>query len=330
VTREKGLRTYALTAILLASSALVLNGRSMAQDVDPAELVKDLHAIFGEHHARATHAKGVVLEATFEPTQEARELSKASVFAGKVQATVRLSNTTGIPEIPDADPNASPRGLAIKFSLIDGNEMDLVTHSFNGFPAATANDFHLFLQAVAASGPGAAKPTPIEQYLQAHPNAVPFVTQQDPPPESFATTTYFGVNAFAFIDASGKKTVVRFRFVPEAGEKYLAAAAAASKGPDYLMEEIATRVAAAPVRFGWFAQIAQAGDKADDPSTPWPEDRQLVKLGTLTITGMAADQAGMDKSLLFLPNNVPDGIEPADPMIEVRSNAYPISFGERQ
>ena len=55
-----------------------------------------------------------------------------------------------------------------------------------------------------------------------------------------------------------------------------------------------------------------------------------MKLGTLTITGMAADQEGLSKSLLFLPNNVPDGIEPADPMIDVRSAAYPISFGERQ
>jgi catalase len=32
----------------------------------------------------------------------------------------------------------------------------------------------------------------------------------------------------------------------------------------------------------------------------------------------------------FAPNNVPPGIEPVDPMIEVRSAAYPISFGERQ
>ena len=328
MTRQKTLGIC--TAIVLASVASFLSGSGAAQEVDPADLVKDIHAIFGDRHARAVHAKGVVLEASFEPTQEARELSKASVFVDRSQATVRLSNTTGIPDIPDADPNASPHGLAIKFSLSDGSEMDLVMHSFNGFPAATAADFHLFLQAVAASGAGAAKPTPIEQYLQAHPNAVPFVTQQNPPPESFATTTYFGVNAFAFTDASGKKTVVRYRFVPGAGEKYLDAATAASKGPNYLMEEIATRVAGAPVLFDWFAQIAQEGDKVDDPSTPWPEDRQLVKLGTLTITGIAADQAGLDKSLLFLPNNVPDGIEPADPMVDVRSAAYPVSFSERQ
>jgi catalase len=53
-------------------------------------------------------------------------------------------------------------------------------------------------------------------------------------------------------------------------------------------------------------------------------------LADLAVAGMAADQEGLSKSLLFLPNNVPDGIEAADPMIDVRSAAYPISFGERQ
>lgn len=115
-----------------------------------------------------------------------------------------------------------------------------------------------------------------------------------------------------------------------AGEKYLDAAAVASMRPNYLIDEISERVAKAPVMFGWLAQIAQPDDKADDPSTPWPEDRQLVKLGTLTITGMAADQQGLSKDLLFLPNNAPDGIEVVDPMIDVRGAAYPISFSERQ
>ncbi|HWK63588.1 MAG TPA: catalase family peroxidase [Rhizobiaceae bacterium] len=323
------LAVYALAGALVFSAS-GLSERAVAQDVDPAELVKDIHAIFGDHHARAVHAKGVVLNATFEPTMEARQLSKAAVFADKGQATVRLSDTTGLPDISDADPNASPHGLAVKFALSDGSEMDLVTHSFNGFPAATATDFDQFLKAVAASGPGAAKPTPIEKYLQTHPEALPFVTKQNPPPESFATTTYFGVNAFAFIDASGKRTIVRSRFVPSPGDKYLDSSAAASMGPNYLMDEIKERVAKGLVAFEWFAQIAQPVDKADDPSVPWPDDRKLVKLGTLTINEMAADQEALGKNLLFLPSNVPDGIEPVDPMIDVRSAAYPISFGERQ
>jgi catalase len=130
------------------------------------------------------------------------------------------------------------------------------------------------------------------------------------------------------IRKSGSRVRIIARLVE--AEKYLDAAMTASRGPSYLMEEIAARVAKAPVRFDWFAQVAQPNDKTDDPSTPWPEDRQLVKLGTLTITGVAADQKGLSRSLLFLPNDVPAGIEPVDPMIDVRSAAYPISFGERQ
>src|SRR4026209_2451835 len=102
MVKSKLLKTCVLAAVILGSGPLALSGGSAAQEVDPAELVRDIHAIFGEHHARAVHAKGVALEASFEPTEQARQLSTASVFAGNLKATVRLSDTTGIPAIPDA------------------------------------------------------------------------------------------------------------------------------------------------------------------------------------------------------------------------------------
>src|SRR5262249_21711131 len=136
--KPRTLKNCTLAVMLAGLGTSVLSGTAVAQGVDPADLVRDLHAIFGEHHARAVHAKGVIFNATFEPTEQARQLSKAGVFAGRLQATVRLSDSTGLPEIPDADPNATPRGLAVKFKLANGSEMDLVTHSFNGFPAANA------------------------------------------------------------------------------------------------------------------------------------------------------------------------------------------------
>jgi hypothetical protein len=36
----------------------------------------------------------------------------------------------GVPAIPDTDPKASPRGLAVKFHLPEGTDTDLVTHSY--------------------------------------------------------------------------------------------------------------------------------------------------------------------------------------------------------
>jgi catalase len=37
-----------------------------------------------------------------------------------VPVVVRFSDFAGVPSIPDTDPRASPRGMAIKFKLPDG------------------------------------------------------------------------------------------------------------------------------------------------------------------------------------------------------------------
>ena len=325
-----------LIAVLLATSALTLqapaNGQtSETSEADlPAALVGDLHAAFGTHTARAVHAKGIILTGTFTPDAAAAGLTMAATFLNPVPVTVRFSDFTGIPDISDTNPLASPRGLAIKFDPNGAADFDIVSHGFNGFPVATAAEFGQLLLAIAASGPDAVAPTALDTFFAGHPIAKTFLTTQKPAPQSYATNAYFGVNAFAFSDAGGKQVFVRYRFVPQAGEHYLDAAASAAKDPNYLSAEIAQRIAAAPVLFDWYAQIAGPGDKIDDPSVAWPEDRALVKLGTISIDAVAPDQPTIDKSLLFIPSNVPEGIAPADPMIDIRSNAYPISFGERQ
>jgi catalase len=76
----------------------------------------------------------------------------------------------------------------------------------------------------------------------------------------------------------------------EAGEHYLDDAARKSKGPNYLSEEIAARVANAPIEFDWLAQIAEPGDKIEDPSIAWPERRELVSLGTIRIDRVVPNQ----------------------------------------
>ena len=45
-----------------------------------------------------------------------------------------------------------------------------------------------------------------------------FVAGQKPPPASYATAAYLGVNSFAMLNASGKKRFVRYRFVPVGAE----------------------------------------------------------------------------------------------------------------
>lgn len=295
----------------------------------PRQLVQDFHGAFGEHHARAVHTKGVILEGSFEPDVAAGQLSKAAVFTQRLPIVVRFSDFTGLPDIPDTSGSASPRGFAIKFLLPDGSNLDIVNHSFNGFPVASSAEFSALLQALGHSPPGTGSPTPFEAFLASHPAAKTFFTTQKPPPESFATTAFFGVNAFYFTDAKGHSVPVRYRFVPEAGE-HLDDAALQSRSPTYLIDEIAARVSNAPVRFTWLAQIGEPSDDLEDPSAAWPESRRLVELGVISIDKLGANNAEADKALAFLPGSLPPGIGIADPMLTIRNAAYPVSIHERQ
>lgn len=280
---------------------------------------------------RAVHAKEILLEGSFTASPEAATLSQASIFSGKsLPMVARFSDFTGIPNIPDTIGAANPRGFAFKIKAEDGDEVDVVSHSFNGFPVATSDEFPVFLRDIGASGAGVAHPNPIERFLESHPIAKTFVSTQKPPPASYATTAFFGVNAFTYTNAAGKAVHVRYRLVPQAGELYLTADELATKGPNHLLEEISQRVAAQPVGYDWYVQIAEDGDKIDDPSIAWPDQRELVKLGSITITKIVADQAAADKATLFLPGQPHAGIDPADPMLMLRDEAYPISFQERQ
>src|SRR5215831_4063574 len=150
-----------------------------------------------------------------------RRLKAPHLQSTSVPVTIRFSDFAGVSAIPDTDPNASPRGLAVKFHLPDGTDTDLVTHSYNGFPTATAAEFRGLLLAIAASGPDAPKPTPLEKFFETHPIAKTFLTSEKPAPVSFGTLPYFGVNTFKLINANGDVTYARYQLQPEGGAQYL-------------------------------------------------------------------------------------------------------------
>lgn len=315
-----------------AAGAQTPTGAPAAQTSTPEQLVDALNGVFGKHPgARAVHAKGIVLEGTFTPGAQASSVSKAPhLQSTAVPVTVRFSDFAGIPDIPDNHELAGPRGFAIKFKLPDGSDSDIVAHSFNGFPSPTADDFRDLLIALGSSGANAAKPTPLDTYLAAHPIAKAFLTAPKPAPESYGTLPYFGVNTFKFVNGAGKVTYGRYQFQPVAGAHFLSDAEAAKRAVDYLSTEIRARVAQAPVSFRMLLQVAAAEDKLDDPSIAWPDTRQTIELGTISITKAVQDSDAAQRQLLFLPNALPAGIEVQDPMIDARSAAYPVSYGRRQ
>ena len=242
-------------------------GISRAED-QPIEqqLIDAMNKVFGVHPGfRTNHAKGIVVEGSFKASPEAAGLSRAVLFnGGPIPATVRFSDATGIPNVPDGADVANPHGMAIKFHLPDGSDTDMVINSLKFFPVATGEDFRDLLLALAASPPDAAKPTKFEQFVASHPSVrAAFATTRTP--DSFADEEYYGIDAFVFVNKAGARQAVRYQMVPDR-IVHLVSADAAKRPPDFLMEELPERLKRGPVTFHLKAQLAETGDSTKDPT----------------------------------------------------------------
>jgi catalase len=288
------------------------------------ELLEQLDAIFGLHPGfRAAHAKGMMLSGTFTPSREAVSLTRAPhITRASTPVTVRFSDGTGLPQIPDNSPDSNPHGFAIRFHLGDHVHTDIVSHSTDGFPTRTGHEFLEFLRAAAGGDPAA--------FLAAHPGALAFVQTPKPSPVSFATEAYFGVTAFRFINSQGQVRYGRYRIVPQAGVSHLDDAAAKAKGENYLFDEITERIASGTVRFDIQVQIANDNDIVDDATIHWPADRPVIHLGAIALTAKAPDDAE-HRRIIFDPIPRVDGIEAsADPLLELRAAIYLLSGRRRR
>lgn len=295
-------------------------------------LVAQLDTMFGLHPGfRAAHAKGLLLKGTFTPAAGVTELTRAAHVQREVPVVVRFSNGTGLPMLPDNDPNADPRGMAIRFYLAERVHTDIVAHAFDGFPTHTGEEFLEFLKAAATSGPDVPSPKPIEVFLGSHPAALKFVQAPKPAPSSFAREAYFGVTAMEFTNADGKRQFGRYRIVPDAGVEHLDEAAVKAKGTEFLFEEIAERVKQGPIGFAIQVQVAGPGDVVDDATVQWPENRKVVDFGRLELTEVVEDSVKEQKQIIFDPIPRLDGIAPsADPLLELRAAVYLISGRRRR
>ena len=298
------------------------------------DLLDALHRVFGEHPgSRPVHAKGAMCSGTFTPSPGASELTRAPhIGQPSTRVVVRLSDFAGVPTVADNDPGgAGPRGMAVRFYLGEHVHTDIVAHSENGFPVRTGEEFVEFARSLAASGPDAPKPTPFEKFLAAHPRAKAFVEDPKPIPTSFAREAFFAASAFKFTNAKGASRFGRYQVLPKAGTEYLSAADAAKKSANFLMEELAARLAKGPVEFRLVVQTAVPGDEVSDASIRWPDDRPKTELGTIALTKREDDTAPEIRKIIFDPIPRVDGIDPSDdPLFQVRADLYLLSGRRRR
>jgi catalase len=297
------------------------------------ETLKTFDDVTGLHPGfRPVHAKGILLSGTFTASAGGKELTKAPhVQRDSVPVVVRFSDFAGVPTVPDYDvENASPRGCAVRFFLAEHSHTDIIGHSVNGFPTRTLEEFLQFLKAVGASGPDAPKPTPVEAFLGSHPAALAFVQAPKPIPTSFAKESFYGVNAYKFVNGGGVEKFGRYRIVPQDGNEYLDSAEAAKKSPNFLFDDIKARTTHGGVKMRVLVQIATGQDVVDDATVKWPDDRPIMEFGTIEVNGQVPDNDAAQRHIIFDPIPRVEGIEPSgDPLLDPRASVY-LASGRRR
>jgi catalase len=294
------------------------------------QIVDAMGAIHGVHSGhRAVHAKGSCCRGSFVATPAAAQLCIAPHFQGdEVPVTVRYSSGSGKPT--RADGAKDERGMAVKFHLPDDRTTDIVSLTLPVFFVKTPEDFLAFLRSQEPD-PATGKPDldRVGAFVNEHPEtqkAIGFV-MMTMAPASFAGCTFHGIHAFKVKAPDGSERFVRYHWIPKATAETLTDEETRALGKDYLRAELDGRLAQGPIVYDLQLQIGEDGDDPNDPTTAWPDEREHVTVGTMTVTDFVGHECD---PMIFDPGRVIDGIERSDdPILNARSDAYSVSFARR-
>jgi len=312
---------------------LYLGGWFSPHDLTPARFVDGFERAAGVHSGfRRNHAKGLCASGFFDSNGDGTRLSKAVVFrTGRVPVIGRFSFGGGNPDIADAPETI--RGLGLRFLLPDGEEWRMAMINRPVFPFNTPQAFYDNLIA-SRPEPDTHKPDPqkIAAFAASHPEFVQAVKiiQSHQISSDFDNATFYGLNAFRFISADGVSTPVRWSMVPMNAFKPEDTTQSANPDKNYLFDDLIARIHSSPVQWRLILTVGQSGDPTNDATIPWPEEREHVDAGTLTLDQVEAEARGNCRDINFDPLVLPSGIAPSDdPLLSARSAVYSQSFTRR-
>jgi catalase len=217
--------------------------------------------------------------------------------------------------------------------LRDGEEWRTAMINRPVFPFNTPQAFYDNLIA-SQPDPNTHKPDPekMAAFVASHPESARAakIIQSHQVSSGFDNSTFNGLNAFRFINAADVSTPVRWSMVPVDAFKPEDTAQSANPDKNYLFDDFIARIHSAPVQWRLILTVGQPGDPTDDATIPWPEDREHVDAGTLTLDEVESEAPGNCRDINFDPLVLPVGIAPSDdPLLSARSAVYSQSFTRR-
>jgi catalase len=335
LSKVSTLARFALIGVALAAVAATfayLGGWLNPNKLTPARLTDAFEQVDGVHPGfRRNHAKGLGVSGFFESNGKGVRLSKAAIFRpGDVPVTGRFSLSGGNPYA--ADRPDTVRGLGLQFSLPDGELWRTAMINLPVFPFSTPEAFYERLIA-SKPDPSTGKPDPakMKEFLARHPETVQALTiiKGQPVSSGFGNSTFHGLNAFRFINSAGDSPPVRWLLMPEQPFK-AASVASTAQDKNYLFDALIAQIQHQPLRWHLIVVIGQPGDPTNDATIAWPEEREKVDVGTVTLDRVESDETSAATDINFDPFVLPAGIEPSDdPLLSARSAVYAQSFTRR-
>jgi catalase len=312
---------------------LYVGGWFNTSTLTPARFADGFEHVDGIHSGfRLNHAKGVCVSGSFESNGQGTRVSKAVVFkAGNIPVIGRFSLGGGIPYVADAPEIV--RGFGLLFKLPDGEQWRSAMINMPVFPFHTPQAFYDRLIA-SQPDPATGKPdlAKMAAFLATHPETVRAtkIIQSHPVSSGFANSTFYGLNAFWFTDASGTRMRVRWSMVPVQPFAPVGTTDAAQTDKNYLFDALIADVHQQPQRWHLIITIGQADDPTNDATIPWPDSREQVDAGTLTLDHIESEETGSCRDINFDPLILPEGMAPSDdPLLSARSAIYSQSFTRR-
>jgi catalase len=106
---------------------------------------------------------------------------------------------------------------------------------------------------------------------------------------------------------------------------------AANRGNrNYLFEALIASMRQRPLQWHLIITVGQPSDVTNDPSIPWPDGREHVDVGTLSLNSVESDDTSPARDINFDPLVLPAGIVPSDdPLLSARSAVYSQSYTRR-
>lgn len=291
---------------------------------------------------RVVHARGTGAFGTFKLYESAEDVTTAGVLTDTSRTTpVFLRFSTVLGSRGSADTVRDVRGFAVKFYTEEGN-WDIVG---NDIPVFFIQDAIKFTDLIHAGKPEPDNEVPQAQtahnnfwdfaYLHSEATHMLMWTMSDRGiPRSYRMMQGFGVNTFTLINKAGKRSLVKFHFVPTLGVHSLVwdeALKLAGQDPDFHRKDLLTAIDMGVFpswKFGIQVLEESRQDEFDfdvlDATKVWPEELIPVRyIGELQLNKNVDEFFTQTEQAAFCTSHVVPGIGFSDdPLLLGRNFSY--------